>query len=62
MQATHLLQLNNPPKHNHQHLKYKSLSKKLLTMLKLSMHLSKNKNSKLITISEWLTYKIREDT
>ena len=35
---------------------------KLLAMLKPSMHLSKNKNIKLITISEWLTCKIKEDT
>ena len=27
MQATRLLQLNNPPQHNYLHLKYKVLSK-----------------------------------
>ena len=30
MQATRLLQLNNPPQHNYQHLKYKILSKNYL--------------------------------
>ena len=39
-----------------------NFKQKLLTMLKPSTHLSKKKNSKLITVSEWLTYKIKEDT
>ena len=30
MQATRLLQLNNPPQHNYQHLKYKVLNKNYL--------------------------------
>ena len=36
-----------------------SFKQKLLTMLKPGKHLSKKK---LITINEWLTYKIKEDT
>ena len=38
-----------------------SFKQKLLTMLMPSTHLFK-KIAKLITISEWLTYKIKEDT
>ena len=40
-----------------------SFKQKLLNMLKSSTHLSKKKKkSKLITINEWLTCKIKGDT
>ena len=54
MQATRLLQLNNPSQDNYQHIKYKVLSKNYL--------LCSRQKSKLITKNECLTCKIKEGT
>ena len=60
MNINRLITPCNPPRHNYQHLKYKILSK--ITYYAQSKQTPFQKKPKLITINEWLTYKIKEDT
>ena len=59
MQATRLLQLNNSPQQNYQHLSTKFLAK--ITYYAQAKQTPFQKKSKLITINEYLTCKIKED-